>query len=85
MGPTDLGYAKTDASGRWPLLMALHPVRSACQRRWFALSIGCQVAQFSCRLWLSFRCRLTPFLVDKVRDILGQYLNPPDKGDGALR
>jgi hypothetical protein len=47
MGPTDLGYAKTDASGRWPLLMALHPVRSACQRRWFALSIGCQVAQFS--------------------------------------
>jgi hypothetical protein len=39
--------------------MALHPVRSACQRRWFALSIGCQVAQFSWRLWLSFRCRLT--------------------------
>ena len=35
------------------------PVRSACQRRWFALSIACQVAHFSCRLWLSFRCRLT--------------------------
>jgi hypothetical protein len=61
MGPAGLGHPKADTRGRWPLLMALPPVRSACQHRWFALSIGCQVAQFSCRLWLSFRCRLTPW------------------------
>ena len=33
----------------------------------------------------TFKLSTDPLFIDKVRDIVGLYLNPPDQGDGAVR
>ena len=70
-----------DAATHWSTRTLGHAegISKSTVQRWFAL-FGVKPHRAK-----TFKLSTDPFFIEKVRDIVGLYLNPPDPRDGSVR